>query len=393
MNYVARIGLVLLLATCQISAGQDEPPPESAETGYGFVNDELLSATSVKNQAKTNTCWCFSTNSFLEAELIRMGKAEVDLSEMFVVRNVYPLKADRFVRLHGNGRFAGGGLFANVMHVFRDYGAVPESVYPGRADDRVAHNHYEMDAVLKGMLDTLIKRDPPHNPAWKTAFAGVLDAYLGKVPDEFEFEGQTYTARSFADSLGIRPDDYFQFTSYLHHPFYREVVLEVPDNWAGDRYWNVPIDELMRMTRQAVESGYSVAWDGDVSEKVCNLRKGIAVWPAKGWSKMTAKERTQLFEKPGTEVMVSPEYRQRRFDEQTSTDDHLMHIVGLSHDRKGSRYFVVKDSYGERNPFKGVAHMSEAYMRCQTVAILLHRDAIPPEIAEKIGLVSKTAAK
>ncbi len=359
----------------------------SANDGYGFVRDQMIPCTSVKNQADTSTCWCFSTNSFLEAELIRMGKGHFDLSEMFVVRNTYPLKADRYVRLQGKGQFGGGGLFANVLDVFREYGAVPESVYSGKANVNKPHSQFEMDAVLKGMMDTIVERKPPYNAAWKEALGGVLDAYLGKLPSDFEYNGVTHTPKSFADSLGIQVDDYVTLTSYTHHPFYRDITLEIPDNWAGNRYWNVPLDELLAVIRHAVESGYSVAWDGDISEKVCNRMRGIAVWPSIAWAKMSGDQRYDLFNYPGKEATITPEYRQKRFDAQISTDDHLMHIVGASHDRNGGRYFVVKDSYGTNNPAEGMINMSEAYLRCQTVAILVHKDGLPRSTAERLGMV------
>lgn len=376
------IGLLFGSAICAQGVSVD---------GYEFEWDISIPCTSVKNQAKTNTCWCFSTNSFLEAELVRCGKGMVDLSEMFVVRNSYPLKADRFVRLHGNGRFAGGGLFGDVLHVLRNYGAVPESVYSGRKNNSDPHNHEEMDAVLHAVLKTIVERKPPHNPAWHGAVHGILDAYLGAVPSEFSYEEQQYTPKSFADHLGLDPDDYIQFTSYSHHPYYREFALEVPDNWAGNRYWNVPLDELLVIMRQALQDGYSVAWDGDISERVCDRRRGIAVWPAISWDDMTTAQRMDLFRSPQVEARITPEYRQRRFDAHSSTDDHLMHIIGMSHDRTGAPYFVVKDSYGSRSGDEGFVHMSEAYMRCQTVAILVHKKGVPRETAVRIGLISEPA--
>jgi len=350
----------------------------------------VVSCTSVKNQADTSTCWCFATNSFLEAELLRKGKGEIDLSEMFVVRHIYPMKADAYVRRHGAARIAGGGLTNNVIRVLRQHGAAPEAAYPGKVND-LPHNQDELDRLIKAMLDAVVKSKKV-NPAWRVAVDGTLDAYLGELPEQVEFDGQQFTPIEFAKHLELDPDDYVQLTSYTHKPFFREIVLEIPDNWAGDRYWNVPIDDLMTIMSQSIEKGFSVAWGGDISERSCKRTRGIAILPAKSWWKKTTKERERLCKSPESELEVTQEIRQKQFDDFRSTDDHLMHLVGLSHDCNGTRYFVVKDSYGTLNhDNEGLINMSQSYMRAKTVAILVHKDVLPRPLAEKLGIAQQVA--
>jgi bleomycin hydrolase len=361
----------------------DSQEPQET-TGFGFVRDTMLPCTVIKNQARTNTCWCFATNSFLEAELLRLGKGDVNLSEMFIVRHIYPMKAERYVRRQGKSQFAGGGLTNNVIRVWRDYGAVPERVYPGTTDDRL-HDQYELDRVLKAMLDAVISSKKV-NPAWRQAVTGTLDAYLGTLPKEFEYEGTRYTPKQFAEYLGLDADDYVQITSFTHHPFYREIELELPDNWAGDRYWNVPLGDLMETMKNSIAKGYTFVWDGDISERSCKRSDGVAILPAKDWQDKTEEERKRLCKEPESELEVTQALRQQQFDSFRSTDDHLMHVVGTAHDRLGTLYFVVKDSYGSRDHgHDGLVYMSEPYFRSKTIAILVQTDVVPANLAKRQG--------
>lgn len=345
-----------------------------------------VDATSVKNQSRTGTCWTFSTNSFLESELLRMGKDPVDLSEMFVVRKTYPQKAQRYVRLHGNGTLGAGSLGGDVLRVIRDHGMVPEVVYDGKFEDEELHNHNELDAVLKAMLNTIIKNPGKKlSPVWPKAVEGVLDAYLGEAPETFKYAGKTYTPRSFADQMGINPDDYIEFTSFSHHPYYQNIAVELPDNWALNKSYNLPLDEFMNLMASALEKGYSLGWDGDVSEKSFSQKKGVATLPKLEWAMRTQVERDSLLLKPEPEMRVDQALRQKMFDNYQTTDDHLMHITGLSQDQNGTRYFITKNSWGTKDhKLDGYIHMSEQYVRAKTISFMVHKDAVSKSLKKKM---------
>ena len=345
-----------------------------------------VDATSVKNQSQTGTCWIFSGNSFFESELLRMGKEPLDLSEMFVVRKTYPQKAARYVRLHGNGTLGAGSLFGDVLHVIREYGIVPEVVYSGKFEGEELHNHNELDAVLKAMLNTIIKNPGRKlSPVWPDAVEGVLDAYLGEAPESFKYAGKTYTPRSFADQMGIVADNYVEFTSFNHHPYYQHIAVELPDNWALNTSYNLPLDEFTNLMVSALEKGYSLGWDGDVSEKSFSQKKGVAPLPKLDWAMRNKVERDSLLLKLEPEMKVDQALRQKMFDNYQTTDDHLMHITGLSEDQNGTRYFITKNSWGTKDhTFDGYIHMSEQYVRGKTISFLVHKDAIPKDMMKKI---------
>jgi bleomycin hydrolase len=345
-------------------------------------------ATPVKNQSYTGTCWSFATSSFLESELLRQGKGEYDLSEMFIVKNIYPEKAVNYVRLHGNTTLGPGSLSGDMMRAAAKYGVVPEAVYAGMNAGYSKHNHAEMDAVLKAMLDAVVANPGKQlSTVWLDAVKGVLDAYLGKSPETFEYKGKTYTPKSFAEHLGIRPNDYIQLTSFTHHPFYTRFALEIPDNWARNQYDNVPLDELMATIDNALAKGYTVAWDGDVSEKTFSNKEGIAILPETDWDDMTKAERDSVFKKVLPELQVTQEIRQAFFDNYRTTDDHLMHITGLAKDQNGTKYYITKNSWGTKDFKKGgYVYMSEAYVRAKTISIMVHRDALPLSIGKKLAV-------
>ena len=378
-----------------LAARADQPEPEKSEQkdpGFVFTPEITVRCTSIKNQAKTNTCWSFASASFVESELLRMGKGEHDLSEMFVVRYTYPLKAQRFVRLHGSTTLAGGSLAADALRIYREYGAAPEFVYDGKYAGQSRHNHAEMDEVIHAMLKAVVaNRGASLNPAWPAALEGVLDAYLGQVPASFNYEGKTFSPREFADWLGFQPDDYVEFTSYLHHPFYQQVNLEVPDNWAGNRYWNVPLDQLMEIMMGALQQGYTVAWDGDVSEKSFKHKLGVAILPQRDWDDRTSDEQDKICQQPEPEMEVTQQLRQQQFDNYLSTDDHLMHLTGTARDQNGTLYFVVKNSWGTLDSeYGGFVHLSDAYVRAKTISIMVHRDVVPRHLAARLGLRHET---
>lgn len=345
---------------------------------YKFKIDKKIECTDVKSQDRTGTCWSFATASFLESEMIRKGKGFHDLSEMFVVRNVYRSKAKNYVLRQGKANFSQGSLSHDLIAMAKQFGVVPESVYSGKLEGEKIHDHGEMEAVLKGMLDGVLKRKRL-SPKWGKAFDCVVDTYLGTVPEEFTYEGKTYTPKTFADAMEINPDDYISFTSYTHHPFYDAFVLEIPDNYSNGSYYNLPISELQAIVDHALAQGYSVAWDGDVSEKGFSAKNGIAILPEDA-------KRDDLFTMPGKEKKVTQELRQETFESYSTTDDHLMHLTGSSKDAKGNQYYLIKNSWGEISDFNGFLHMSQAYFQLKTVAIMVHKDAVPASIAKKLSM-------
>ncbi len=348
------------------------------KTGYEFETINTIACTPVKSQGKTGTCWSFATASFLESEAIRKGKGNHDFSEMFVVRNVYRDKAKNYVLRQGKANFSQGSLAHDLINVAKNYGVVPESVYSGKLDGAEVHNHSEMEAALKGMLDGILGRKTL-SPKWSKAFDCVVDVYLGEIPEEFVYEGKTYTPQSYAESMDINPDDYINITSYSHHPFYHPFVLEIPDNYSNGSFYNVPMEELEKIVDYALEKGYSIAWDGDVSEKGFSAKNGIAVLPVD-------EKREDLFERPGEEVKVTQELRQSTFESYATTDDHLMHLTGIAKDENGNKYYLIKNSWGEVGEFEGFLYMSEAYFQLKTVSVLVHKDALPKDIAKKLTL-------
>ncbi len=359
--------------------------------GFNFTTVVDLEATPVKNQGRSGTCWSYATTGFVESEMLRMGKKPVDISEMFTVRNVYFDKAEKYVRLHGYLNFAQGGALPDVMYVIRKYGAVPQEVYEGLDYGTDINNHGELEAVLKSMLDEVIKnKNGSLTPVWREAVNATLDAYLGEYPESFEYEGKTYTPRSFADEyLGINPDDYVQLTSFTHNPFYEEVMIQVPDNWAWGKAYNVPLEDMMGALDVALNEGYTVAWATDVSEKGFSIRNGVAIVPATDYADMSKEERAAMFESPKPEKEITQENRQEAYDNYETTDDHGMLITGIVKDQEGNVYYIVKNSWGEKltNDFRnGYLNASEAFVAYKTIGIMMHKDALPKALRKKLGL-------
>ncbi|GAB4407197.1 MAG: C1 family peptidase [Bacteroidia bacterium] len=379
------IGCLLLFAGNALA--QEEPRRNSAKGNYLFTIEKEIDATPVEDQGQSSTCWSFSTLSFLESELMRMGKGQHDFSEMYIVRQTYIAKAELYVRMHGQMNFGAGGAFHDVPQMIARYGLIPEAAYPGLAPDDAGHNHGEMDAVLKSIVDAVVEApNKTLSTRWRDAFAAVLDAYLGPAPQTFEYQGKTYTPRSFAESLGIDTDDFVEITSYTHHPYYEQFVMEVPDNWNFSRIHNVPLDELTQIIDHALANDYTVAWAADVSEKTFSYQNGVAVVPATDWFEMSAAERDALFYEPKPERTITAALRQAAFDDYSTTDDHGMHIVGSARDQQGNKYYIVKNSWGQSNYCQGYLYVSEAYVRYKTMDILVNRAGIPKDIGKKMGL-------
>ncbi|MDR1500757.1 MAG: C1 family peptidase [Tannerellaceae bacterium] len=372
---------------------------------YVFTPVKELKVTSVKNQNRTGTCWVFSALSHLESELIRTGKGEYDFSEMFVVNLSYKDKADKYVRTTGMLNFAQGGSFDDVRYVMEHYGIVPEDVQPGLDYGENMHVHGEMEKAAAEYLKAIVSNpNGKLSTAWKRGFDGIIDAYLGKTPETFTYAGKTYTPLSFARELGLDMGDYVSLTSFTHHPFYSTFALEIPDNWRWTESYNVPVDELIEIIRNAINTGYTVAWASDVSETGFT-RDGVGVAPdvetimASGptsgsdqerWVGLSAREKNEeilkLLDKPIQELTVTQEMRQAGFDNFQTTDDHGMHIYGIAKDQTGKDFFIVKNSWGTASKYNGIWYVSEAFARHKTIDIVVHKDAIPHAIRAKLKL-------
>ena len=395
----------IALAASALTAFAQEPAAEAATDtvkGFGFVDDIVIPGTSVKNQAQSGTCWCFSGIGFIENEIRKAGGDSIDLAEMYVVRKCYEDKADRFVRMYGGMSFSPGGSVLDVPYAIANYGIVPEEAYPGLNYGEDKHAHGEVHGALEGIVKNTVKKpNRKVSTAWKGALNGVLDAYFGETPETFTYKGKTYTPQSFAKYLGIDPDNYVAVTSFTHHPFYQPFVLEVSDNWLWAPYQNVPLDELKAIVDNALEKGYTVSWAADVSEGGFKWNDGVALMP-KGknegdltgtelarWVKLSERERKAdkyNFDGPVAEEEITQESRQKMFDNQETTDDHGMIIVGTAHDRDGNRYYKVKNSWDTQQKFGGYLYVSEPYFLAKTIDVMVNKDAVPAAIAKKIGL-------
>ena len=383
------------LGLCFSSVYAKGPKKDKNDEGFVFTVKENP-ITSIKNQNRSSTCWSFSSLGYLESELLRLGKGEFDLSEMFVVHKTMEDRATNYVRYHGDASFSPG----DIVYCYENYGMVPQEAMPGimYGDSLPVHN--ELDAVAEAYVKAIGKGNfSKLTPVWKKGLSSIYDTYLGECPKEFTYKGKTYTPRSFADEvLGLNMDDYVSLTSYTHHPFYQKFNIEIQDNWRNALSYNLPIDELMAVMDNAVKNGYTFAWGSDVSEQGFT-RDGIAVCPdaAKGaeltgsdmarWTGMSqADKRKELTSKPMPEITVTQEMRQEAFDNWETTDDHGMMIYGIAKDQNGKEYFMVKNSWGKSGKYNGIWYASKAFVAYKTMNILVHKDAIPADIAKKLGL-------
>lgn len=386
-----------------LSFATNEGKGDKVAAGYVFEDEIILPTTSVKDQYRSNTCWSFSGLSFLESEMMRLGKPVVDLSEMFIVRHTYVEKAERYIRLHGEFNFSAGGAFHDVINVINQFGIVPESVYSGLENGQTKHVHYEMDNILKQQVKEITDgRTIKLNEACNKTVGSTLNTYLGEVPQSFEFEGKTYTPQSFsADYIGLNMDDYIEITSYTHHPFYSKFILEVPDNWSWDEVYNVPVNEMEEIIDYSLENGFTVAWAADISEKgFATSNKGVAVLPAVPEAEMSAEEVSkwealpqkekdrELYKlnKPVVEMKVTQEMRQQAFDNYETTDDHGLHIVGKAKNQEGQVFYKVKNSWGDYNEYDGFFYASKPYVSYKTMSLMVNKNGVPQHIKEKLKL-------
>ena len=400
--HMKKVILTLALAAfAAASLGAQAPKVKPAD--YQFTTVKEIPVTSMKNQNRSGTCWCFSALSFLESEVIKAKnlKAEAypDFSEMFVVRHSYHDRAVKFVRLNGYLNMAAGSGFGDVLEVIRDYGLMPQSAYSGMNYGYDLPVQGELDAVLKGYVQAVVKNpNRKLTPVWPKGFDGILDAYLGELPETFVENGVTYTAESYRDAMGINPDDYVNISSYTHHPFYSQFAIEVEDNWRWGLCYNLPLDEFMAIIDNAVENGYTVLWGGDVSEPGFT-RDGLAVlldteakattgsdqerWVGKAEDKPAAAAEKKELPK---ELQVTQEIRQRMYDEKTSTDDHGMHLYGTAKDQNGTKYYLIKNSWGVTGAYDGTWYMSENFVKGKTLNFVVNKKALPKDIAKKLGI-------
>ena len=394
-----------LVSLTGMAAGKTAPAGDDGivvpdSTGFTFTDVIVVPTTPVKDQNKSGTCWSFAGTSLLEEDVLRRGGAEQDLSEMFTVRNCYIDKAKKYVRTNGKINFAQGGATGDVLYVVDNYGVVPEDAYPGLNYGEEKHSHYEMAEALEAYLKAIIKNPNKRlSTAWLPGFVGILDAYLGEVPETFTVNGKTYTPASYAQELGLKGDDFISLTSYNHHPFYTYFAIEIPDNWTWAQSFNVPMEELKATVDNALENGYTVAWSADVSEGGFQWRNGFALLPepkdAKDldgtelsrWVQLSDKDReseTYKIKGPVKEKNVTQESRQKTFDNYETTDDHGMVIMGVATDQEGNRYYKVKNSWDTNQLYGGYLYVSEPYFLEKTLSVLVNKGALPKSVKSKI---------
>jgi bleomycin hydrolase len=386
---ITSLFLILFLSTgypLSSDESEDKEMMNKIDSVYEFKHVINVETTKVKNQNRTGTCWTFAGNSFIETELLREGKGEVDLSEMFIVRNMYPEKADLYVRYHGKTQFGEGALTNDVMRSIDKYGVVPESEYSTRPENGYL-NHAEMSGILEDMLKRIVATDASNRTTkWKKAFESVLDVYMGPAPSKFEVNGVEYTPISYRDYLGIDTKQFVDITSFTHHPFYNKFVLEVPDNFSHGEFYNVPMNELLEITEKALENGYSVDWGADVSEPSFESKYGLAINPA-DMKQMILDKDVIKWDSIYTELNITQEIRQEDFDNYLTQDDHGMHIVGIVKDKLNRKYFVVKNSWGtKKRGHEGYLYVSYSYFMHKTTAITLNKNGIPSNLKKKLKI-------
>ncbi len=404
MKKILVLALGLMCVTGAMAAKPKAKQPEQTGPVFTVVKENPI--TSIKNQNQAGTCWCYSSLAFIESELLRMGKGEYDFSEMFIVHNTYLDRADKAVRTHGDISFSQGGSFYDVIYGMEKFGLVPEAeMRPGVMYGKELSNHNELSAVSNAVVAAIaegnhrsLQVDPNGQPLWKKTIESIHDIYLGVRPEKFTYNGKEYTPKSFYEELGLNADDYVSLTSYTHHPFYESFVLEIQDNWRWAESYNLPIDELMEVFDYAIMNGYTIAWGSDVSEKGFT-RMGTAVLPDETqgadlqgsdmakWLNMSEKDRKNTpAPLTAAQKWCTQEERQIAYDNWETTDDHGMQIFGIAKDQNGTEYYMVKNSWGEAGTYKGIWYASKAFARYKTMNIVVHKDAIPAAIREKLGL-------
>jgi bleomycin hydrolase len=385
----------LLLAGVQQGAAQDylvnslkNNQSANSKEAFKFTDVINIENTPVKNQGSSGTCWSYAANSYLESEMIRMGKQPVEISQIYTARNAYIEKGKNYVRMHGAITLGDGGALHDVINMYAKYGALPQSVYTGLNYGTTTNKFAEMQAMAQGVLEAAVKNPNGElSPNWVKAYTAVLDSYLGEVPQTFEWKGKKYTPQTFAkEVIGINPADYVEISSFKEYPYYSKFVLMVPDNWSLDQVYNVKMNDLTDIIDNALKKGYTVGWAGDVSEKGFSWKNGVAYIPAKGFAEMTPEEKEGMFAGPKAELEITEEMRQAAFDNYQTQDDHGMHIVGLTKDQNGKEYYIIKNSWGASNDYKGYMYMSKNFVKYKTTAILLNKGGLTKDMAKKLDI-------
>ncbi len=390
-----------LFATDRMAPAAEPEVVNPDSTGFTFTDVKINKTGSVKDQNKSGTCWAFSGVSTLEDNVLRKGGPELDISEMFIVRHAYIDKAKKFMRMNGNITFAQGGSWGDVLNMTMQYGAMPEEAYTGLNYGEAKHSHYEMAEAMEAYLRAVLNRGQKNSKltdAWLPGLIGILDAYLGPLPESFTYKGKTYTPQSWAKEMGLEPENFVNITSYTHHPFYESFILEIPDNWAWTRSMNVPMEEMQRIVDNALDKGWTVMWAADVSEGGFKWTKGYALLPddkdtkdmtdteLSRWVKLSDKDRADAkfdIKGPINEKTVSQESRQKTFDNFETTDDHGMVIVGTATDQEGNKYYKVKNSWDTNQIYDGYLYVSMPFFLEKTLGVGVHKDAIPADINKK----------
>lgn len=397
------IAIMAMAALCCLgaqAAKKKAPAADPNKPVFTVIKENPI--TSIKNQAKSGTCWNYSTLSFFEAEILKKSGKTYDLCEMFVCNKDYMDRAIMKVRMHGDAQFSQGGAAADVLVILRDYGICPEEAMPapGTMYGDTLNNFNEFFGVMEPYVDAVAKSTAKTiSPAWRKGFQGILDSYLGACPEKFMYEGKEYTPKTFAASLGLDWNDYVSITSYTHRPFYTQFAVEVQDNWRQELSYNVPMDEMTRIIDNAVMNGYTVAWGGDVSEAGFT-RDGLALLiddkdqsltgsDMARWLKLSPKEKQDKIKQLGVnvkEMTPSQEQRQLEYDNWTLTDDHGMLIYGIAKDQTGREYYMVKNSWGKTGEYKGIWYMSKNFIVAKTMDYMVNKNAIPADIRKKLGI-------
>jgi bleomycin hydrolase len=345
---------------------------------------KLLAATSIKNQAQTNTCWCFASTSLLESQCIKNNASEVDISEMFTVRNTYLEKAKNYLLRQGKAQFSEGGLGHDAINTIAKYGAMPEAVYSGLLSGQTDHNHTTLIPTLKNYVDDILKAGTIKDD-WQKGFVKILDSLLGTPPQKFTVNGKEYTPKTFAENvLRFNAEDYVYITSFTHHPYYKPFIVEVPDNFSNGAYYNLPLDEMLQVTKDAVNSGYTVMWDADVSNTGFQQKIGAAVNFANLPS--GAGKKGDILTGQAKDAKWDATIRQQLFENLTTQDDHLMHIIGLQKSKNGNTFFRVKNSWGNVGPYHGYINVSEGYFAINTITLIIPKAGVNKKLLEKLGI-------
>ncbi len=392
------LALALVMSSTAFAQKKNKNQKEDKKE-YQFTLVKENPVTSVKDQNRSGTCWAYSALSYIESEILKAGKGEYDLSEMWIVRNAYMEKAERYIRFHGSATFAEGGAFQDIPYIIKKYGVVPEEVYRGLNYGTDAPDFSSVSPVLESFVKALAQ-SKKLTTNWREALNALLDSYFGPVPEKFTYKGKEYTPKSFAASLGLNFDDYIEIGSFTHHPFYQPFMLEVQDNWLHANIYNVKLDELIEIMDKAIMDGYTIGWGSDVSEKGFSWKNGVAIVPDEDkkdlsgtekekWEKLTPAEKaaaTYSFDGSAKEKIITQEMRQEGFDDFTTTDDHGMHIVGIYKDAKGNKFYKVKNSWGDSGKYNGYFYASEAFVRYKTIDIQINKNALSAEMRAKLGI-------